>query len=376
MKKKILIYIVVLALLSATLPVYAVNVRTAKLVEFKGTVQVKREASEKKIKAFQNMSLAEGDTIYTGEKSKAVLELDGDKRITVSAKSTVVLSELSKSGKATDTAITLKNGGVGSKLNKKLDKSSKYKIKTPTTVMGVRGTEFYVQSSIFEREVPKLKASSKDRWKELNSLRTYLNEGIIGVQLLSDDNSALLKFDDDDESPSEFVMEAPQLLKLDKGEAKLEPYTPKGLHLEFLEEIKTQIGKLFKQGDYEAALALEADKDKKIAEKLGEQKIPEKRIIESDASIEAEGGGTTPGDSDDGPTVYTKSVSNLYLYDQRISAPHYYALSDVTVEYVISGSMAQFSYTHTDGLTYTGSVNLHYVESVNPMPALPLYYNE
>lgn len=371
MRKRLFLLSIVIVLLALSFPVHANNTRTAKLIEFQGTVSIKKEASEKKIKAFKNMVLSEGDTIYTGEKSKAVLSLDGDKRVTVSAKSTVVLSELSKSVSSTDTAITLKNGGVGSKLDKKLDKSSRYKIKTPTSVMGVRGTEFYVQSSIFEDAVPDLKAKSRDRWRELNSVRAYLNSGILAVSLLSPDNSALANFYDENKA-SEILMDVPQLLKISEGKYDLMDYTPKGLHREFLDEVKAQIGTLIKSEDFKAAEALEEKKEKTIAREAVRK--PDQLIIESDPDTRKEG--EVEVGEGGGLMTVSKNVFNLYLYDQRILTPHYYNLLNVTVDYVVNGSMADFSYTHTDGLTYTGSVNLSYVESVDPLPSLALYYSD
>lgn len=368
MKKKVLVYILVLTLVNALIPLYADKVRTAKLVEFKGTVHVKREASEKKMKAFKNMTLSEGDTLITGEKSKAVLALDGDKKITVSARSTIVLSELSDSAGSTDTAITLKNGGVGTKLDKKLDKSSKYRIKTPTTVMGVRGTEFYVQSSIFERSLPSVKQKARDKWRELNSLKTFLNQGVIGVELLSRDNSSLIKLREEDERPEEFIVEAPKYLSLYGTEAALGEYSLKGLHREFLEDIQSQIGKLITKADYDAALAEQAEREEGIKRQVVE--VPETRIIESDATIF-----DSSSDSSDEAEVKAatqKRVSVLLLEDYTSAAPKTYTLYDVMCDYEIQDSNVLVSYAHTDGLTYRNTVALDSFMPFDPVTDLQL----
>ncbi|NMA94087.1 MAG: hypothetical protein GX975_05440 [Clostridiales bacterium] len=117
---------------------------SAEMTELEGSVQVKRAGSEKSFKAFVRMKLDEGDTVITGTDSRAVLVYE-DVEIIIPHSSVVVFSGLKKSGDKETTYITIKSGGVGCKVNKKLSEGSKFEVRTPTAVMGIRGTEFYVQ---------------------------------------------------------------------------------------------------------------------------------------------------------------------------------------------------------------------------------------
>lgn len=141
------ILMLLIALLLVLQPaVFAQNAkRTAKVSSFQGEVQVLRAGSEKKIKAFKNMRLSEGDTVITGKSSSAVVEIAKESKFTIAAESKVVLTELMADPSSTRTTLNLQSGGVGSQVDTKLNNDSRYQIKTPTTVMGVRGTEFYVQ---------------------------------------------------------------------------------------------------------------------------------------------------------------------------------------------------------------------------------------
>lgn len=145
---RVLITVVLLLLLCAgSFAAYtasAASNTSAEMTEIEGSVQVKRAGSEKSFKAFVRMKVDEGDTIITGTDSKAVLVYD-DVEIIIPHSSVVVFSALGKSGDKETTYITIKSGGVGCKVNKKLSEGSKFEVRTPTAVMGIRGTEFYVQ---------------------------------------------------------------------------------------------------------------------------------------------------------------------------------------------------------------------------------------
>lgn len=94
------------------------------------------------------MSLVEGDSITTEKDSSALLYIDDDKEVKIGDNSMVNLSELSGYIGADEqkTGISLWVGKIFSNIKKKLKLRSKYEIKVPTAVMGVRGTEFYVLS--------------------------------------------------------------------------------------------------------------------------------------------------------------------------------------------------------------------------------------
>ena len=118
---------------------------SAKMIAVDGDVQVVRAGGEKAFKAFLNMRLTEGDRIITGPKGGAKIQMDDEVIITLAENTRIYLSELRGSQGANQSSIDLQSGGVGSSVNKKLKENSRFEIKTPTAVMGVRGTEFFTQ---------------------------------------------------------------------------------------------------------------------------------------------------------------------------------------------------------------------------------------
>ncbi|MBW4838240.1 MAG: FecR domain-containing protein [Paenibacillaceae bacterium] len=116
-----------------------------KILDVTGSAVVKK-GGEKKFKAVKNMAVTEGDVLITGEEAHIELELDSDKLVYVGPDTKLVIHELVKSAKAMEgkTSLSLQKGSVLIKVKKKLTEDSRFEIKTPTTVMGVMGTEFIV----------------------------------------------------------------------------------------------------------------------------------------------------------------------------------------------------------------------------------------
>ena len=124
------------------------NFRVAKIKSFSGTVKIGKGGGEKTFDAIEGMSLVEGDSITTEKDSSVLLYIDDDKEVKIGDSSIVNLSELSGHIESDDqkTGISLWVGKIFSNIKKKLKIRSKYEIKVPTAVMGVRGTEFSVES--------------------------------------------------------------------------------------------------------------------------------------------------------------------------------------------------------------------------------------
>jgi len=127
------------------LTVFGAEKISAKLIQMDGDVQIIRAGGEKPFKAFINMRLTEGDRIITGLSGKAKVQMDDEVIITLAENTRVYLSELRGSNGAKQSSINLQSGGVGSSVKEKLKENSRFEIKTPTAVMGVRGTEFFTQ---------------------------------------------------------------------------------------------------------------------------------------------------------------------------------------------------------------------------------------
>lgn len=151
-RKRLCIYLLVfIFLLTNTLPVFAEDTfRAATVSKVEGSVQIMKAGGEKQFDAFVGMSLTEGDRIITGDKASITLEIDDDKEVKLDENTQMSLSELSGKIEAQNdqTSLSLIVGKVWSNIKKKLNIRAKYEIKTPTAVMGARGTMFGVSVTI------------------------------------------------------------------------------------------------------------------------------------------------------------------------------------------------------------------------------------
>ncbi len=140
--------------LIASLCFAAETKRVAVIDEVNGTVEVKL-ASKSWMPAKVGMVLNQGDSIRTMGNSSAVLDLDGKAEtaiIEVKKNSQLSLAELVEN-KEKNTERTLLDLGLGEVLikAKKLHTAkSSFEVKTPTSVVGVRGTTFAVSVEAIE----------------------------------------------------------------------------------------------------------------------------------------------------------------------------------------------------------------------------------
>ncbi|GGD55186.1 FecR family protein [Paenibacillus nasutitermitis] len=121
--------------------------RVAVVKSLEGTVSVLKSGGTKSFKAFKNMSLNEGDQIATGKDSSVKLELaseDADKdSVTIGASSQVTFTKLKdKSGAKTKMSIWA--GSLWLKVKSVSNANDQFEVETPTSIMGVRGTQFMV----------------------------------------------------------------------------------------------------------------------------------------------------------------------------------------------------------------------------------------
>ncbi|WP_419885571.1 FecR family protein [Paenibacillus sp. B-A-8] len=122
------------------------SVKVGKITAVSGKSEVKKSGGTKKFNAFKGMAITQGDTIITGTDGQISLDLDANKEVTIGANTTLTISQLVESAKALGgkTSLKLQNGQVLIKVKKKLDGDSRFEIETPTAIMGVMGTEFFV----------------------------------------------------------------------------------------------------------------------------------------------------------------------------------------------------------------------------------------
>lgn len=126
----------------------AENVRIAKVLEMEGQVEVKSGSGEW-MPAAMDMELRQGDMIRTKANSFAVLNVDGlaqTATVEVKQNSEMGLAELTQNieEKAQSTLLDLALGEVLIKAKKLHSEKSKFEVKTPTSIVGVRGTTFSV----------------------------------------------------------------------------------------------------------------------------------------------------------------------------------------------------------------------------------------
>ena len=125
--------------------------RTAKVGEIKGSAVIKYPDQKIWIPAQEGMILREGDIIKTKNRTQVILYLmDGDvvsAWVDIKANSQLMIVELKgdKEKEARKTLLDLGLGKILIKVQKLYDEGSKFEVKTPTSVVGVRGTTFVVE---------------------------------------------------------------------------------------------------------------------------------------------------------------------------------------------------------------------------------------
>lgn len=120
--------------------------RIIRIADMEGTVKVLIAGGEKEYKAFKGMNLNAGDRITTAADSWARLEIDDDKEVKIGENTQITMSEVSGQIEEENqrTGVSLWAGKLWVNIKKKLNMRQKFEIKTPTTVMGVKGTQFFV----------------------------------------------------------------------------------------------------------------------------------------------------------------------------------------------------------------------------------------
>ncbi|MBI4398581.1 MAG: FecR domain-containing protein [Candidatus Omnitrophica bacterium] len=124
------------------------SLREAVITEMKGDVQIRRFGANDWLSAEKGITLQEKDSIRTGKDSKAELTLSGkgspSGTVHVSENSEMSLDKLMIDQEGWEQ--TLLDVRVGKILirARTLEGDSQFEVKTPTSIAGVRGTEFEV----------------------------------------------------------------------------------------------------------------------------------------------------------------------------------------------------------------------------------------
>ncbi len=129
--------------------------RTAKVLSIMGAAEVRPAGEKKWIPAEVGMVLNEGDVVKTGADAWILLNLNGTGEtatVELSQRSQLLLSELrvDEERKMQKTLLDLGIGEILIKAKKLHSPVSKFEVKTPTSVVGVRGTKFSVKVEALE----------------------------------------------------------------------------------------------------------------------------------------------------------------------------------------------------------------------------------
>ena len=123
-------------------------IRDAKILDMQGKVTV-RTVDGEKVPGEIGMTLHQGDIVKTGSDSFALVKLEGPETATVEVNENaqMLLSELQVDEEAgtQNTLLDLAIGKILIKAEKLHSDKSKFEVKTPTSVVGVRGTTFAVE---------------------------------------------------------------------------------------------------------------------------------------------------------------------------------------------------------------------------------------
>jgi hypothetical protein len=130
---------------SVAVPVSAKSARSAKIVELSGTVSIKKAGGSKAYAAYEEMFLNEGDHITTGSDSSVVLQIvDRDDEVTIGPDTELFISSLTNDG-GDKSKFKVWTGSLWFKVKKLVSDEDEFEMETPTAVMGVRGTNGYIE---------------------------------------------------------------------------------------------------------------------------------------------------------------------------------------------------------------------------------------
>lgn len=154
---KILLMTVMITMVSTAAIAADIIYRDAKLVKAQGDVYVRVAGTPEWTKASEGITLRQDDEIKTGKNASATVIFDFDSKTSQEAKdrnsidiaedTEIVLAKLTYDTATQDkiTALDLKIGKITANAEKLRTKNSKFEVKTPVSIVGVRGTNYVVE---------------------------------------------------------------------------------------------------------------------------------------------------------------------------------------------------------------------------------------
>jgi hypothetical protein len=138
-----------IALAVCSMAIAAETKRTATISDMNGKVEVRMKQAKNWVEAKIGMAISEGDMIRTMAGSWVVLNVDGKAEtatVEVKENSQLKMAQLleNKQASTQSTLLDLAMGEVLIKAKKLHSEKSKFEVKTPTSIVAVRGTTFSV----------------------------------------------------------------------------------------------------------------------------------------------------------------------------------------------------------------------------------------
>ncbi|HOS40935.1 MAG TPA: FecR family protein [Spirochaetota bacterium] len=166
-------------------------------------------------------TVTQGDTVSTKEKSFVDIAF-GENSIRVLENSSAQISEhlIDKTAGTIQTGITLANGGVFSKVMRKMVPGDSYTIKTPTSVASVRGTNFMVRSKNGAGVISCLTGKIQVRKKDDPAAPPVEISSGEGVAIDKDSDLAVKKLSDDEVKMLTEILDSMSGIQKDKGPAR------------------------------------------------------------------------------------------------------------------------------------------------------------
>ena len=129
--------------------------RTGKIMSVMGDVEIKLSSEDTWTRAEEGKVISEGDMLKTGNDSWVILNLNGSGEtatVEVEPNSELMLAELiaDKEMETENTLLDLAAGEIIIKAQKLHTPESRFEVKTPTSIVGVRGTKFSVKVEAVE----------------------------------------------------------------------------------------------------------------------------------------------------------------------------------------------------------------------------------
>jgi len=150
LRKTLAVSLALLAVLIFTAAVITAETNKEMFIsESYGSVMIKKSGTSEFVPVKKDMQLAINDAIKTGKNSYCEIAFDKEMETMVSIKENSLLvinkASIDSMSNKEETLLDLQSGSVMTKVKKLTTEASQFKIKTPTSIVGVRGTNFEIK---------------------------------------------------------------------------------------------------------------------------------------------------------------------------------------------------------------------------------------